>query len=426
MRKSAADRFTAADLVLSCALLTSVMSQALEVFGSFVLPRGRTRPAADSDGEGLTVVIAAHLPNERNVIIGAVESALNLRCGDAPVRVICAFNGVGEIPALEAALDRMQNHNQRLLVLPVHLSATKADNLNVAILHAQTPFVLFLDADARTNSASVAHALTAIHRGADVVQGRNRVVSAGRFGQIIGAEYDAKHLIAYDLRSRVLGVAYFCGSNGYWTTRLVQEVAFDPTAYVEDIDASLRATLGGARVVYCPEAVADELAPATLTALWRQRWRWAYGWAQLLKYAPRIANSSLTWPQRTWWLHSLFGNGLVQPGAAAWLLLFASARGRPGMTLRKFGAIAAFAGLLTAPATGIAVARHEGWRRGLAVLVGYVPLEFVRTVASIAALVCRPRWVPTPRGVVPNVAQQLGTSGARTEDGPPKGRQSGS
>ena len=51
----------------------------------------------------------------------------------------------------------------------------------------------------------------------------------------------------------------------------------------EDIELSTRAMLGGrVKISFCPECRSDELPPATLLALYRQRLRWALGWDQFV------------------------------------------------------------------------------------------------------------------------------------------------
>jgi cellulose synthase/poly-beta-1,6-N-acetylglucosamine synthase-like glycosyltransferase len=49
----------------------------------------------------------------------------------------------------------------------------------------------------------------------------------------------------------------------------------------EDIELSARTLLSGtAKIRFCPEARSGELPPASLSALFKQRMRWAIGWDQ--------------------------------------------------------------------------------------------------------------------------------------------------
>lgn len=54
----------------------------------------------------------------------------------------------------------------------------------------------------------------------------------------------------------------------------------DSSMLTEDIDSALRAFSRGAKAVHDLNVVSYELAPVTLAAFWKQRLRWAQGWAQ--------------------------------------------------------------------------------------------------------------------------------------------------
>ena len=53
-----------------------------------------------------------------------------------------------------------------------------------------------------------------------------------------------------------------------------------PLLQTEDIEYTMRALLGRVKIRFCPEARSGELPPASFSALWRQRLRWAIGWDQ--------------------------------------------------------------------------------------------------------------------------------------------------
>jgi cellulose synthase/poly-beta-1,6-N-acetylglucosamine synthase-like glycosyltransferase len=50
----------------------------------------------------------------------------------------------------------------------------------------------------------------------------------------------------------------------------------------EDTDLTMALSRGGWRIVYAPEAIAWTEVPATLSALWKQRYRWCYGTMQAM------------------------------------------------------------------------------------------------------------------------------------------------
>lgn len=76
------------------------------------------------------------------------------------------------------------------------------------------------------------------------------------------------------------GFGLFCGSNGYWRTSLLREMKMDGDMLTEDIDSALRAFSRGCKTVHDLNVTSYELAPTTFSAFWKQRLRWAQGWAQ--------------------------------------------------------------------------------------------------------------------------------------------------
>lgn len=54
----------------------------------------------------------------------------------------------------------------------------------------------------------------------------------------------------------------------------------DSNMLTEDIDSALRAFSHGAKAVHDLNVTSFELAPVTFQAFWKQRLRWAQGWAQ--------------------------------------------------------------------------------------------------------------------------------------------------
>ena len=76
------------------------------------------------------------------------------------------------------------------------------------------------------------------------------------------------------------GFGLFCGSNGFWRASLLRELKMDREMLTEDIDSALRAFSKGAKTEHDSNVISYELAPTTFPAFWKQRLRWAQGWAQ--------------------------------------------------------------------------------------------------------------------------------------------------
>jgi cellulose synthase/poly-beta-1,6-N-acetylglucosamine synthase-like glycosyltransferase len=75
---------------------------------------------------------------------------------------------------------------------------------------------------------------------------------------------------------------------------------FDETVVTEDAELGLRLNLAGFRTVFADEAIGQGLMPHDLESLKKQRWRWAFGNAQILKTNARqlILGRELNWKQK--------------------------------------------------------------------------------------------------------------------------------
>lgn len=75
---------------------------------------------------------------------------------------------------------------------------------------------------------------------------------------------------------------------------------FDEEVVTEDADLGLKLTLAGYRTVFADEVVGQGLMPHDLDSLKKQRWRWAFGNAQILKANWRriFFGGELSWRQK--------------------------------------------------------------------------------------------------------------------------------
>jgi cellulose synthase/poly-beta-1,6-N-acetylglucosamine synthase-like glycosyltransferase len=247
----------------------------------------------------VSVIVAAYLPNEADVIGGTVEGLLR---HDYPGKldVIIACNGSG--PRGEQALALLKARaadDARLRIVYCPSSTSKAENVNAALTAAlavaEGGVVGILDADHRLAAGACARAARWIAGGyGDVVQGHNVVRNGDRswMQQMVAVEFEAIYAVAHPGRAGMHGFGIFGGSNGFWRADLIDRLRMRPWMLTEDIDISLRAVLSGARIVSDPLLVSRELAPETLSALWDQRIRWAQGWSQVSRrYLRRMLNS---------------------------------------------------------------------------------------------------------------------------------------
>jgi len=276
----------------------------LEAFAAVRPARPPKEPA--SPYPPASAIIAAYLPNEAATIIDTLESFL-LQDYPAELQVILAYNTPKPMP-IEIDLELIAAENPRLQLLKVEGSTSKAQNVNAALTQVTGEFVGIFDADHHIDQGSFRRAWRWLSSKADMVQGHCvvRNGSASWVARMVAVEFEAIYAVSHPGRARLHGFGIFGGSNGYWRTSLLRSIRMQGTMLTEDIDSSLRALDLGARMVSDPGLKSRELAPVQLSALWKQRMRWAQGWFQVsMRHTHRAARSPhLTPRQRSgmWWL----------------------------------------------------------------------------------------------------------------------------
>ena len=268
----------------------------------------------------VSVIVAAYLPNEQDIIVETLEHWLmQVEAPTAGWEVILAYNTPTRLP-VEAQLQQLAQRFPALVLLPVAHSTSKAENLNVALQRVQGTMTCIFDADHRPARDCLMRAWAWLRYGDyDGVQGRNAIRNAqdNWLTRIIAVEFECIYGVSHYGRSLLADTALFGGSNGYWNTAAIRAVGFHPARLTEDIDATLRALLQGYRIVHDPNITTTELAPVTLRSLWLQRQRWSQGWMEVSgKYWCGVVRSPhLDQFQKTCWLimllYSLYFHTLI-------------------------------------------------------------------------------------------------------------------
>ena len=263
-------------------------------------------PIADGWDPTVTLIVAAYLPNEADII---EETLLHLsREVDMPegrLQVLLAYNTPHPMP-LEEELRALAARHPAIDVLRVMGSTSKAENIMGALPHVRGEVTAILDADHHLRRDAADLALRWIDQGYDVVQGRCVIRNAHRnvLTRIIGAEFEGIYGIAHSGRSLLTDTAIFGGANGWWRTDVLRRLGVDHRMLTEDIDVSMRALLSGYRLVHERAIVSTELAPATFRGWWKQRTRWAQGWFQVtIRHTADVRRSRVLGPWlRFYWL----------------------------------------------------------------------------------------------------------------------------
>jgi cellulose synthase/poly-beta-1,6-N-acetylglucosamine synthase-like glycosyltransferase len=268
----------------------------------------------------VSVLVAAYLPNEQEIILETLEHWLTqVEPPEAGWEVILAYNTPYSLP-IEANLQRLAQQFPALVLLPVAHSTSKAENLNAALQQVRGMMTCIFDADHRPASDCLLRAWGWLRQGHyDGVQGRNTIrnYSDNWLTSIVAVEFECIYGVNHYGRSLLADTALFGGSNGYWHTPAIRTIGFHAERLTEDIDATLRALLRGYRIVHDPEIITTELAPVTLRSLWLQRQRWSQGWMEVsARYLRRIMRSPRLDPfQKICWvimlLYSLYFHPII-------------------------------------------------------------------------------------------------------------------
>lgn len=234
----------------------------------------------------LDLLIVAYLPNEQDIIMDRALYALEQI--DYPrdkIRINILYNTPNTIEPLETELHQLTKKYSHARVIKVPNSTSKADNLNYFFtLDTGSDLIAIYDCDhyPHPNSPRWAVERFIADPEIDIVQGRCVVFNSEDtfLTSMIAVEFDKIYAVSHPGRAAMWGFGLFCGSNGYWRTSLLRELKMDGDMLTEDIDSALRAFSRGSKTVHDLNVTSYELAPTTFPAFWKQRLRWAQGWAQ--------------------------------------------------------------------------------------------------------------------------------------------------
>lgn len=297
----------------------------LRGFVQRILGRSRSLPIAEATVPVhqlpfVSVIVAAYLPNEQDIILETLEHWLTQVAAPAQGwEIILAYNTPVRLP-IEDDLRRLSRRFPELVLLPVHQSTSKAENLNAALKQVRGEMTCIFDADHRPGWDCLMRAWVWLEQGNyDGVQGRNIIRNChdSWLTAMIAVEFECIYGVSHYGRSLLVDTALFGGSNGYWRTSAIRAIGFHAHWLTEDIDATLRALLKGYRIVHDPNITTTELAPVTLKSLWLQRQRWSQGWMEVAGRHLRsvVRSPHLDLIQKTCWivilLYSLYFHTIV-------------------------------------------------------------------------------------------------------------------
>jgi cellulose synthase/poly-beta-1,6-N-acetylglucosamine synthase-like glycosyltransferase/peptidoglycan/xylan/chitin deacetylase (PgdA/CDA1 family) len=267
--------------------LTVVFSVILLAIGSLVVARAlllfglatrharltRSRRAAD------------HLPSVAIVVPAYNEEVVIERC----VRSLAAstYPNFEVVVVDDGSTDRTVGIVAGLAVHNVRLvrqdNAGKAVALNTGLTQTDSEIVVMVDADTLFEADTLRRLVDPF---ADLevaaVAGNTKV---GNRRRVLGRWQHIEYVIGFNLDRRMYDVLQCTptvpGAAGAFRRDVLTEIGGVPgDTLAEDTDLTLAIGRTGRRVVYAHDARAWTEAPASLAALWRQRYRWSFGTMQ--------------------------------------------------------------------------------------------------------------------------------------------------
>jgi len=223
----------------------------------------------------VSVIVPAH--NEAAGIEAAVRSIAASR---RPVEIIVVDDG-----STDGTADIVEALGLPQVTVIRQPNGGKPSALNTGIAAARGEIVVMVDGDTVFEQDTVERLIQPFADPAvGAVSGNTKVVNRGG---VLGAWQHIEYVVGFNLDRRLFDIAECMptvpGAIGAFrieTLRRVGGVSDDTLA--EDTDLTMAICRDGWRVVYQEDARAWTEAPASLGALWRQRYRWCYGTMQAM------------------------------------------------------------------------------------------------------------------------------------------------
>ncbi|HBX80013.1 MAG: glycosyltransferase [Propionibacteriaceae bacterium] len=235
----------------------------------------RPEPAGAPPSEPVTVIVPAY--NESAGIEAAVRSLL---ASTHPVEVVVVDDG---------STDGTADLVEKLALPGVRVirqeNAGKPAALNTGIAVASHEIVVMVDGDTVFEPTTIANLIKPFaDPGVGAVSGNAKVANRGgllgrwqHIEYVVGFNTDRRW---YDIAGCMATVPGAVGGFRREALRAVGGVSSDTLA--EDTDLTMALGRAGWHISYRQDAIAWTEAPATVNALWRQRYRWSYGTMQAM------------------------------------------------------------------------------------------------------------------------------------------------
>ncbi len=247
------------------------------------------------------VLVAAR--DEENVINRLVQMIRNIQYPTEKLNLWIIDDGskdrTGEI------LNELKKKFPQLHVLNRKRNAGggKSGALNLALKATQGEWLLVLDADAQIQEDILKRLIPYAENGKwDAIQLRKAVVNSdkSKLTQLQAMEM-AMDAVIQQGRLNSGGIVELRGNGQLLKRRIVEKCGgFNEKTVTDDLDLSFRFLVNKARIGILWDPPVQEEAVETISALWRQRQRWAEGGLQrFLDYWPQLISNKLNIHQKT-------------------------------------------------------------------------------------------------------------------------------
>ncbi|MDP5227110.1 MULTISPECIES: glycosyltransferase [Arthrobacter] len=223
----------------------------------------------------VTVIVPAY--NESAGIEAAVRS---IALSEHPVEIIVVDDG-----STDATADLVEALDLEAVRLIRKENGGKPSALNAGIAAASHELVVMVDGDTVFQPDTVGRLIQPFSdRTVGAVSGNTKIANRGG---ILGAWQHIEYVVGFNLDRRLFDVAECMPTvpgaiGGFRKSALARVGGVSNDTLAEDTDLTMALCRDGWRVVYQDDALAWTEAPASLGALWKQRYRWCYGTLQAM------------------------------------------------------------------------------------------------------------------------------------------------
>jgi cellulose synthase/poly-beta-1,6-N-acetylglucosamine synthase-like glycosyltransferase/peptidoglycan/xylan/chitin deacetylase (PgdA/CDA1 family) len=260
-------------LLIPIAALAVLRALAVAVFARHHARRWRRQPSRPFT-PSVSVIVPAF--NEAAGIARAVES---LARGDYPAHEVVVVDD-GSTDGTAEIVESLDLPRVRVVRQP---NAGKAAALSAGVAIASGEVIVTVDADTVFEDLTLRRVVEPFADGAVGAAAGNTKVGNRR--GLLGLWQHIDYVTGFNLDRRLYDV-FRCmptvpGAVGAFRRRAIDAAGgFSSATLAEDTDLTIAIGRAGWRVVYVEDARAWTEAPATLSGLWRQRYRWSYGTMQ--------------------------------------------------------------------------------------------------------------------------------------------------